>query len=111
MSRSATERLGDALILIDTAIEYAARSALDDVTVDAISLRIASGIECLQKLPDAVRDAMFGDAWPDVWGMRNRIAHTSSTVQPDVVMATVTHDLPGIRSRIADELAERESAR
>ena len=81
MSRSATERLGDALIHIDKAIEYAAR------------------------------DAMFGDAWPDMWGMRNRIAHTYSTVQPDVVMATVKHDLPGIRSRIADELAKRESAR
>ncbi|WP_084102777.1 hypothetical protein [Demequina sp. NBRC 110051] len=74
MTRSIEERLSGALIHLDKAIEYGARPALDEVTIDAISLRISASIECLRQLPEERRMAMFGDSWHDMWGMRNRIA-------------------------------------
>jgi uncharacterized protein with HEPN domain len=40
-----------------------------------------------------------------MWGMRNRIAHTYSQVEEDVVLATIREDVPGIKDRIAFYLA------
>ena len=100
MSRTTRERLTDAKLHLDAAIAYAAEGAFDDKTIDAICMRISAGIEALNALSPSRRDQLFGDQWPAMWGMRNRIAHTYSRIEAAVVIATVRDDLPGIVARI-----------
>ncbi len=100
MSRTALERLADANLHLDAAITYAADGVFDAKTIDAICMRISAGLEALNALSTGTREQLFGDQWPAMWGMRNRIAHTYSRVEEEVVIATVRDDLPEIRTRI-----------
>lgn len=75
MSRSTEELLRDALTHFDPAIGYAHAGALDQLAIDAVCLRLASGIEVLARLEPSVRESLFGQDWTLMWGMRNRIAH------------------------------------
>ncbi len=100
MSRTTSERLADATRHLDAAIRYAADGRFDEKTIDAICMRISAGIEALNALSPSGREQLFGDQWPSMWGMRNRIAHTYSRVEVAVVIATVRDDLPEIRARI-----------
>lgn len=104
MSRTAQERLEDAKLHLEAALSYADEGAFDDKTVDAICMRISAGIEALHALPPSRRDRLFGDLWPAMWGMRNRIAHTYSRVEIAVIVATVREDLPEICARIRADL-------
>ena len=49
---------------------------------------------------------MFGDAWPLMWGMRNRIAHGYLLVDTDIVRRTLEHDIPPILTGIEAELTD-----
>ena len=100
MSRTTRERLADATLHLDAAIAYADDGAFDEKTIDAICMRISAGIEALNALSPSRRNQLFGDQWPAMWGMRNRIAHTYSRVEVPVIIATVRDDLPEIRARI-----------
>ena len=100
MSRTPRERLADAALHLDAAIAYAADGPFDEETIDAICMRISAGIEALNALSPSRRNQLFGDQWPAMWGMRNRIAHTYSRVEVAVIIATVRDDLPEIRARI-----------
>ncbi len=100
MSRSTSERLADATLHLDAAIAYAADGPFDEKTIDAICMRISAGIEALNALSPSRRNQLFGDQWPAMWGMRNRIAHTYSRIEVAVVVATVREDLPVIRAQI-----------
>ena len=68
-------------------------------------MRLSAGLEALAGLDDATRDRMFGDAWPLMWGMRNRIAHGYLLVDAVVVHRTVEHDVPPIVAAIEANLA------
>jgi len=100
VSRTTRERLADATLHLDAAIAYAADGTFDEKTIDAICMRISAGIEALHALSPSRRNQIFGDQWPAMWGMRNRIAHTYSRIEVAVVIATVRDDLPEIRARI-----------
>lgn len=100
MSRTTGERLADATLHLDAAIAYADDGVSDEKTIDAIGMRISAGIEALHAFSPSRRNQIFGDQWPAMWGMRNRIAHTYSRIEVAVVIATVRDDLPEIRARI-----------
>ena len=68
-------------------------------------MRLSAGLEALAGLDDATQDRMFGDAWPLMWGMRNRIAHGYLLVDAVVVHRTVEHDVPPIVAAIEANLA------
>ena len=53
-------------------------------------------MEALAGLSDADREALFGDVWSQMWGMRNRIAHGYLLVEPAIVRSTLDRDLPVI---------------
>lgn len=115
MTRSARERLADAQIHFEAAIRYsedgeagnsAGQTTLDQKTVDAMCMRIAAGIESLHAIPTEKREELFGNAWPTMWGMRNRIAHTYSRVEGEVILATVRLDLPQLLTVIREELGD-----
>lgn len=100
MSRSTEERLTDALLHLDRAIEYGASGATSELELDAICMRISACIEALHGLPRPIREELFGEMWHAMWGMRNRIAHTYARVERTVVLATLQQDLPVIRAAI-----------
>lgn len=68
-------------------------------------MRLSAGIEALSGLGAADREALFGDVWNQMWGMRNRIAHGYLLVEPAIVRSTVDRDLPvmveAVRAAIA----------
>ena len=66
------------------------------MAIDAVWLRLASGIEVLARLEPSVREDLFGQDWTLMWGMRNRIAHGYLLVHQGTVRETVERDLPEI---------------
>lgn len=82
-----------------------ARGDLDDqLVIDAVCMRLSAGLESLARLDPAVRDRLFGDAWPLMWGMRNRIAHGYLSVDAAIVRRTLERDIPPIAATIEPEL-------
>ncbi|GAA4393139.1 hypothetical protein GCM10023153_12830 [Ornithinibacter aureus] len=74
--------------------DYGSGDLSDQKTIDAICMRLSAGIEALSGLSAADREALFGDVWSQMWGMRNRIAHGYLLVEPAIVRSTVDRDLP-----------------
>ncbi|CCH75071.1 Toxin-antitoxin system, antitoxin component family protein [Nostocoides australiense Ben110] len=105
MSRSTEELLRDALTHFDPAIGYAHAGALDQLAIDAVWLRLASGIEVLARLEPSVRESLFGQDWTLMWGMRNRIAHGYLLVDQGTVRETVERDLPEVVGALRRALA------
>jgi len=64
-------------------------------------MRLSAGIEALAALDPTTREEIFAEAWPLMWGMRNRIAHGYLLVDASIIRQTVTHDVPSIMSRIS----------
>ena len=79
---------------------------MDQMVVDAICMRLSAGVEVLNRLDPADRDALFGDSWPLMWGMRNRIAHGYLLVEPTIIRRTLDTDIPAIIKQIHQALAE-----
>ncbi|WNM26406.1 DUF86 domain-containing protein [Demequina capsici] len=104
MSREPHERLADALLHFDRATAYGANGVATELEIDAICMRLASGLESLSRLPEEIRTELFGSTWAAMWGMRNRIAHTYAQVEAPVVIATLEEDRPHIRTLIVDYL-------
>lgn len=64
------------------------------------------GIEVLARLNADVRSELYGDNWPLMRGMRNRIAHGYLLVDSGIVRQTVEVDLPDIIQVVRKALAE-----
>lgn len=106
MSRSTAELLREALVHLDLVREYAADADLgQQLAVDAVCMRLSAGIEVLARLDPEVRARLFGDRWPLMAGMRNRIAHGYVLVDSGIVRRTVLIDLPNMVDVINRELA------
>jgi uncharacterized protein with HEPN domain len=43
--------------------------------MDAVCMRLSAAIESVAMIDDALRARAYGDAWPAIWSVRNRIAH------------------------------------
>jgi len=85
---------------------HAQSDLADQLVIDAVCMRLSAGVEALARLDAPTRDRLFGDAWPLLWGMRNRIAHGYLLVDTDIVRRTLEHDMPPILSRIDAELTD-----
>lgn len=106
MSRSSQEVLQEAHIHFELVLNHARRGdVLDQLVVDAICMRLSAGVEVLGRLDPKVRDELFGDGWPLMWGMRNRIAHGYLLVDPTIIRRTLETDIPVILSQIQRALA------
>lgn len=103
-SRSALELMEEALAHLQLALEYSSEDLSNQLTVDAVCLRLSVGIETLSHLDDETRTRLFGDVWALMWATRNRIAHGYITVDSSIIEATITQDIPDVISRIEGEL-------
>ncbi|MDU0348292.1 DUF86 domain-containing protein [Actinomyces sp. MRS3W] len=93
-SRTPFEIIDEALHHLELAQVYAQHDLTDPMTLDAISLRLAAGIEALGSLPPRLRDQASRGEWSVLRGMRNRIAHGYLEVDPTIVVETARRDLP-----------------
>ncbi len=100
MTRSVAELLVDALSHFERIETYAEGNLDDQLVIDAICMRLSAGIESLARLDLDVLEQRFGDAWPDMWGMRNRIAHGYLLVNAKIVRQTVQDDVPQMTATI-----------
>lgn len=78
----------------------------DQLVIDAVCMRLSAGVEALARLDPPTRDRLFGDAWPLMWGMRNRIAHGYLLVDTVIVRRTLQADIPPIMASIESELTD-----
>ncbi|MEO3938200.1 HepT-like ribonuclease domain-containing protein [Dermatophilaceae bacterium Soc4.6] len=106
MSRSEQELLREALVHFELMLEHAHGDVTDQLVVDAVCMRLSAGVEVLNRLEPSVRDDMFGDSWPLMWGMRNRIAHGYLLVEPTIIRQTLATDIPAILAQIHRTLSE-----
>lgn len=100
MSRTTAEILRDALAHFDIMQDHAEQGFDDRLVIDAVCMRLSAGIEALAALDPNVRKEIFGEAWPLMWGMRNRIAHGYLLVDTRIIDETLTHDIPSIMGLI-----------
>lgn len=104
--REPREVLSDALTHFEMVGHHATADLDDQLTIDAICMRLSAGIEVLAALDQISRDAIFGSAWPQMWGMRNRIAHGYLLVDTDIVRSTVERDVATIVASIEAALTD-----
>lgn len=105
MSRTIDELLREAPLHFDVASRYGRAGESDgQMALDAMTMRLFAGLEALTQLPDDVADRLFRDQWPDMRGLRNRIAHGYGAMNLTRVRATVAEDLPDAVAAIVREL-------
>ncbi len=88
-------------------LDHAQGGVTDQLVIDAMCMRLSAGLEVLNRLDPDVRDGLFGEDWPLMWGMRNRIVHGYLLVEPGIVRRTLDIDIPAIVDQIHKALAER----
>jgi uncharacterized protein with HEPN domain len=107
VSRTIDELLTEALLHFDAATAYARATQPDSrMILDAMSMRLFAGLETLTRLPDGEADRLFPGEWPDMRGLRHRIAHGYGAVSLTRVRETVIGDLPDAIATIRDELQQ-----
>ena len=104
MTRTPEESLREARTHFSLMRQHAQGDLADQLVIDAVCMRLSAGVEALARLDTPTRDRLFGDAWPLMWGMHNRIAHGYLLVDTDIVRRTLQHDIPPILARIESEL-------
>lgn len=104
MTRTPEESLREARTHFVLLFHHAQGDLADQLVIDAVCMRLSAGVEALARLDSPTRDRLFGDAWPLMWGMHNRIAHGYLLVDTDIVRRTVEHDIRPILVRIEAEL-------
>lgn len=108
MSRTLDELLTEAVAHLDVMHRHLERGSIGDETIaDAVSLRIASMIEVLQRGAPELTTGLFEDEWPVIWGMRNRIAHGYASIDIETVRATIEDDLPSVEATLRRLLEKR----
>lgn len=70
------------------------------VTLDAVALRLSAAVEALSRLEPDDRHTLFGDLWPVMWGMRNRIAHGYLLIDEAIFRSTAERDLPQLLATV-----------
>lgn len=108
MSRTVDELLAEALVRFDAAAGYAeVTDENPQMVLDAMTMRLFAGLETLTRLPDGVADELFPVEWPDMRGLRHRIAHGYGAINLVRVRETVVTDLPTAIDTIRWELMQR----
>ena len=73
MSRSEEEVLREALTHFEGMVDHARGDGMDQLVVDAVCMPLSAGVDVLNRLDPSVRDGLFGDNWPLMWGMRKAL--------------------------------------
>jgi uncharacterized protein with HEPN domain len=101
MTRRDAERLSDILAAIDAIRAHLARGDLSDGLVyDAVRARLIEIGEAVKGIDAGVLSAAPEIAWPDIAGMRDRLAHRYFDTSHAIVRSTVEVDLPPLEAAV-----------
>lgn len=89
MSRTTIEILQDALAHFEIMQTHAEQGLEERLVIDAVCMRLSAGIEALAAIDSDEREDIFGEVWPLMWGMRNRIAHGYLLVDTTIIRETI----------------------
>lgn len=104
MTRRDRERLADIDDAIAAVRHHLSRGNLDDGLVfDAVRMRLIEIGEAVKALPQALLDNEPELPWPEIAGMRDRLAHRYFDTSHAIMRATVDVDLPELE-RAVDRL-------
>lgn len=90
--RTPIEILSVALTHFEIARSHASRDLEEQITIDAICMRLSAGVESLSKLDEATRAATFGSSCSAMWGC--------GTESPTAICSLTRALCAGRRSRI-----------
>ncbi|WP_022868935.1 HepT-like ribonuclease domain-containing protein [Schaalia vaccimaxillae] len=105
-ARTEEELIREAIEHLTLAIDHSGHGLEDQMVRDAVAMRILAGIDSLNGLTQARLIGLFGQDWPAMRGMRNRITHGYSSFSPDFITQTVEYELPNVVSILHHALAE-----
>ena len=74
----------------------------NEVLLDSMMFRLIQIQENAHNLTDAYKMANDSIPWIDIAGLRNRIVHDYGNVDLEVVYATLTEDIPWLRSEMKE---------
>ncbi len=107
MSRSDQELVRDALDHIDVLKGHLTQGNLSDITIaDAVNMRLSAAIETLAQTTPELREKYFGAEWQLMWATRNRISHSYSFVDVEIIQKTVENRLPHLEAQLRAALSE-----
>jgi uncharacterized protein with HEPN domain len=107
MSRHNNLRILDILDAIDRIASYVEGMSYDDFladrkTQDAVIRNVEIIGEAARSLPDDFKERHVDIPWDEIVGMRNVLVHQYFGILPDVVWDVIKHELPTLRSQIAE---------
>ena len=73
--------------------------------------RLPAGLDAPVRPDTTTRDRLPSDAWPLVWGMRNRIAPDFLPADTDIMRRTLPQDLPPNMASIKADRTDASSRR
>ena len=107
MSRRDRQRLDDIQVAIDAIRAHSKRGGLSDGLVfDAVRVRLIEIGEAAKGISPELLASEPEIPWNEVARMRDRLAHRYFDTSPDIIQATVDHDLPELQ-HVIERLAER----
>lgn len=102
--RTPRERAAEALEHLELALVYSHRDLSEQITIDAIALRLSAGLEALGALDEDVCAHLVGGSWAAMRGLRNRIAHGYTTVNPVYIVRIIEDDLAPVIKALREYL-------
>lgn len=104
------ENVEEALLHLDKLNSHLLRGDVTDpLILDAVNMRLFAAIEALSRLPEELRQDLFGKEWHAMRSTRNRIAHSYLQTRQDIIAATVERDVPQMVALLRDIFESRSS--
>ncbi len=111
MSRHDRQRLEDVRAAIDAIHGHLQRGDLSDGLVfDAVRVRLIEIGEAVKSLPADLLNREKDIPWPEIAGMRDRLAHRYFDTSHAILQATVDHDVPELEAAIDNLLTIVENS-
>jgi uncharacterized protein with HEPN domain len=101
VSRHDRQRLEDVRAAIDAIHTHLERGSLSDGLVfDAVRVRLIEIGEAVKALPPDLLNHEPRIPWPEIAGMRDRLAHRYFDTSHAILQATVDHDVPELEAAV-----------
>jgi uncharacterized protein with HEPN domain len=106
LSRHDRQRLEDVRAAIDAIHAHLQRGDLSDGLVfDAVRVRLIEIGEAVKSLPADLLNREKDIPWPEIAGMRDRLAHRYFDTSHAILQATVDHDVPELEAAVENLLS------
>ncbi len=101
MSQRERQRIEDAYEHLLALNDHLQRGSIEDpLILDPVCMRLSAAIESLSRLPGERLLEVLGDDWFAIKSTHNRIAHSYSYIDPELIAATIEFDIPPVMATL-----------